>query len=94
MTKDDLPRAFLPPKYSGRSKCDRNKLVAAADLGSDPLDLDDVTQVGRCVLGNTVKADNLSVSVVGSGPVHRFGSLFPSFCRRAEWIGDDDVIPL
>jgi hypothetical protein len=76
MTKDDPPRAFLPPKYGGDPKSNRHEFVATADLGSVPLDLDDVSQVRRRVLGDALKASGLAVPDIGGSPFHCRGGLF------------------
>src|SRR4051794_3019097 len=93
MAKDDPPRTFLPPEYGRDPKCNRHQFVATTDLGSKPLDLEDVPQVRRCVLGDALKTGSLAVPEVGGGPVHGLGGLFPSLRRRAERIGDNEVIP-
>ena len=77
MTKDDPPSAFFPPKYSGDPKRDLNQFVATTDLGSEPLDLEDVPQVSGRVLRDALKAGGLAVPVIGGSPFHGRGGLFP-----------------
>jgi hypothetical protein len=52
MAMDDPPCAFLPPEYGRDPKRKRHQFVATTDLGSKPLDLEDVPQVRRRVLGD------------------------------------------
>src|SRR5687767_1628360 len=93
MTKDDPPRAFLPPEYGGDPKRNRHRFIDPTDLGTIPLDLDDVPQVGGRVLGDALKAGGLAIPVTGGSPPHGLGGLFPPLRRRPEWISDNDVIP-
>src|SRR5207249_1701885 len=65
----------------------RHQFVATIDLGSEPLDLDDVPEIGHRVLGDALKADGLAIPVVAGGPFHGLGGLFPSLRRRTERIG-------
>src|SRR5262245_60421693 len=92
MTKDDPPRAFFPSEYGGDPKRNRHEFVATTDLGSKPLDLDDVPQVRRRVLGDAFKAGGLAVPVIGGSPFHGRGRLFPPLRRRPERISDNDII--
>src|SRR5712692_9590575 len=92
VTMDDLPLTVFTSEDGCHPKRIWRDLIRNADLSSVPLDFDDVRQVRRRILRNALEPNGLALSELGGGALQSLLNLVPATGRRAEWVGEGDVV--
>ena len=93
MSAHDPPTVILSPNHAGYPQGDRSHLVAAADLDTVSLDLDEACEVPGCVGCDSFEPDGLAIPVIGRGPSGRLRDPLPAADERAERIAEGDILP-
>lgn len=91
---DDLPGVVFRSEDARNPQGNWSELLPSADLGLEPLYLDEVRKLRCFVPGDPLEARELAVCVVGCGTLQSVLNRGPSTCDRPKWVSESHIVPL
>jgi hypothetical protein len=91
---DDLPGVVFGSEDARNPKGNWSELLPSADLGLEALDLHEVRKLRSFILGYLLEARELTVSVIGCGPLQSLLNRGPSTRDRAKGVSESHILPL
>ena len=92
MAMHDLPGAVFTTEDSRDPYRHRGHFLTSTDLGAVSLNFEHVCEVMRYVPRDLLESHDDTLAVVGCSSRERFRDLRPSASRRAEGVGESDVV--